>query len=299
MRAAPPRCGLRLRAGVSRSCHGLDESLMLGSARPVRLPVAVCAVCMASRFCIIVIFSVSVSLRPRSVPVCAGAGTGCQCGHPGLQAPVPCPHCPACVVGTWHTRGRAPGGWEAGVVAPFPHPTEQERCPSHLWSGWQWEQACCGHAGVQRVLFLLVCVLHACSVPCFAGLCGWHQASHPVGIGAIGASMIPPGTCPGCVLAPAAPAVGVPQPWGQPELVMALPCWWGRLQPCWPLGSKGRRGAHAWGGPVVEMQGAGIGPALRARAHREEGAPPAAPPPHTLPSCIPAFLLSIQHLFNY
>lgn len=65
------------------------------------------------------------------------------------------------------------------------------------------------------VLFMLLCVLPACTVPCFAGLCGWHQASHPVGIGAIGASMIPPGTCPGCVLAPAAPAVGVPQPWGQ------------------------------------------------------------------------------------
>lgn len=187
------------------------------------------------------------------------------------------------------------------MVAPFPHPVEQERCPNRLWSGWQREQACCGHAGVQRVFLLLLCVLPACSVPCFAALCGWHRASPAGGIGAVGASVIPPGTCPGCVpgLAPAAPVVGVPQPWGQPELVMALPCWWGRLQPCWPLGSQGRRGAHAWGGPVVEMRGAGIGPALRARAHREEGAPPAPPPPHTLPSCIPAFLLSIQHLFNY
>lgn len=187
VRAAPPHCGLRLRAGVSRSCHGLDESLMLGSARPVRLPVAVCAVCMASRFFIIVIFSVSMSLCPRSMPACAGVGTRCPCGHPGLQAPIPCPHCPACVVGTWHTRGRAPGEWEAGVVAPFPHPMEQERCPSRLWSGWQRQQACCGHTEVQFYSCCCVSCLHApcpASLGCVAGtklpiLWGSEPLEHP------------------------------------------------------------------------------------------------------------------------
>jgi len=125
---------------------------------------------------------------------------------------------------------------------------------------------------------------------------GLERPRHPL------AAVVPtglfPSTCVGCV-----PVLAV-LPWPRPAPAVGAGLGSGEPGQTWDPCKGQRRGRERGDGvPHRENPESWNHPPLPPRCGREhisrKGLPPPPSPPHTLPSCIPALLLSIQHLFNY